>query len=287
LQDFPLGVREVGMETPSNESPSDDSDLEQIIVAQAVATDPKQALLACFAGRESRRWKVGELFKRLSHLGMPCSEPAIVCLLAELELELALCPWAPWTLTERGTEWTLNAKNAFLDLLSGVRKVPGVTAAALSEEHRAVLLVVIAHRRAGGVSRTRIKEVLRTDPSSGLEELRRKGLVYTATDKEVTRWRPTSQALLALGLRTTSDIPELSELECWFASQRKFESDEEMLADIKPVLAKTMARQARRQRREAERQKSVPLAEEEADSGLDDAESLPKGSLSSPVQGIP
>jgi chromosome segregation and condensation protein ScpB len=268
-----MGVKELRMEDPSKEPEGDGSKLEQVIVSQAVATDVRQALLACFTGRESRRWKVGELFKRLTRLGMQCSEPAIVCLLGELELELALCPWAPWTLTEHGTEWRLNAKNDFLELLSGVRKIPGITAATFSEEDRAVLLVVIAHRRTGGVSRSRIKEVLRLDPSACLEELRKKGLVYTAPDKEANRWRPTTQALLALGLRSTSDIPELSELECWFASQRKFSSDEAMLADIRPVLAKTTARQARKQRRESERRESVPRVEEAVDGGAGGSES--------------
>jgi hypothetical protein len=38
-----------------------------------------------------------------------------------------------------------------------------------------------------------------------------------------------------------------------------------MLADIEPVLAKTTARQARRQRRELERRESIPQVEEEED----------------------
>jgi hypothetical protein len=167
------------MEEPPKEPASEGSTLVQVIVAQALATDT----------RESRRWKVGELFKRLTRLGVQCSEPAIVCLLGELELELALCPWAPWTLTEHGTEWRLNSKNDFLELLSGVRKIPGVTAATFSEEERAILLVVIAHRRAGGVARSRIREIVRSDPTSCLDELRKKGLVYTTQDKEVNRWR--------------------------------------------------------------------------------------------------
>ena len=263
------------MQAPLSNTQADQSSLEQVIVSQALATDLKPALLACLTGRESRRWTVGELFERVSRLGMHCSKPAVVCALGELELEIALCPWLPWTLTEQGTEWSLIAKNDFLELLSGVRKVPGVAAYTLSEEHKAVLLVVIGHRRKGGVSRTRIGDILRLDPSPYLDELRRNELIYAAPGKEFNWWRPTPQALLALGLRSTSDIPELRELECWFDSQRTFSSEEEKLANVNPLLEKAGARQARRRRRQLERRSSAPSPERREDKQQAASESSP------------
>jgi len=67
--------------------------------------------------------------------------------LAELGLELELSGWAPWRLLEQGTEWILAPKSELLELLSGVRGLPLKEAKILSEEHKAVLLVVIGHRR--------------------------------------------------------------------------------------------------------------------------------------------
>jgi hypothetical protein len=247
----------------SNDSQADRSTLEQVIETQALATELKPALMACLTGRESRRWTIGELLERVNRLGMRCSKQAIVCALGELELEIALCPWLPWILTEQGTEWSLIARNEFLGLLSGVRKVPGVTAETLSDEHKAVLLVVIGHRRKGGVSRTRISDILRLDASPYLDELRRSELVYTAPGKELNWWRPTPRALLALGLRSAGEIPELLELERWFDSQRSFSSEKEILPNVNPILEKVGARQARRRRRELERRSSAPRAVEE------------------------
>jgi chromosome segregation and condensation protein ScpB len=247
----------------SQEPQADQPGLEQTVEIQALATELKPALIACLTGRESRRWTVGELFDRVSRLGMRCAKPAIVCALGELELEIALCPWLPWTLTEQGTEWSLVAKNEFLELLGGIRKVPGVAATTLSEEHKAVLLVVIGHRRKGGVSRTRISDILRLDASPYLDELRRRELIYAAPGKEFNWWRPTPQALLSLGLRSTSDVPELLELERWFESQRVFSSERESLLSVGPVLEKAVARQARRRRRELERRSSAPQSAEE------------------------
>jgi len=82
--------------------------------------------------------------------------------------------------------------------------------------------VVIGHRRKGGVSKTRIGEILCLDAAPHLEELRRTELVYTTPGKELNWWRPTPEALLALGLRSTSEIPALKELERWFDSQSRF-----------------------------------------------------------------
>jgi hypothetical protein len=56
-----------------------------------------------------------------------------------------------WRLLERGTEWILVPKSELLELLSGVRRLPLKEAKILSEEDKAVLLVVIGHRRKKGL----------------------------------------------------------------------------------------------------------------------------------------
>jgi hypothetical protein len=78
-----------------------------------------------------------------------------------LALELELSSWAPWRLLERGTEWILAPKSELLELLSGVRRLPLNKASDLSEERKAVLLVVIGYLQKGGVSKTRVGEILR------------------------------------------------------------------------------------------------------------------------------
>jgi hypothetical protein len=50
----------------------------------------------------------------------------------------------------------------------------------LSEEHKAVLLVVIGYRQKGGVSKRRVGEILGLETSSFLDDLLRQGL-STAT----------------------------------------------------------------------------------------------------------
>ena len=58
--------------------------------------------------------------------------------LGELELEISLCLWLPWNLAEHGTEWTLAPKNDLLEMLSGIRRLPGASADSLTDEHKAV-----------------------------------------------------------------------------------------------------------------------------------------------------
>jgi hypothetical protein len=230
-------------------------DLEQRIAAQALAIDLKQAALACLAGAESRRWTLGELFCRLKNLGVPCSRASLAGALGELGLELSLCPWAPWRLVERGPEWLLEPKSELAGLLSGVRTLPLAEPGRLSDEHKAVLLVVIGHRRKGGVSKARVGEILGLDASACLEELRRLELVYADPSREVPFWRPRSEALLALGFRASADVPELKELENWFDGQRLEQG----------ALAK--ARPGRRHKRELKRRASVPRAAGEPSNG--------------------
>ena len=246
-----------------NSTPHGDA-LEELIDAQALSADLKPALVACLTGAESRRWTVGELLGRLNNLGIHCSKAAVLGALGELELEISLCPFLPWSLVEHGTEWTLTPKSELFGLLSGVRKLPGISSDALTDEHKAVLLVVIGYRRKGGVSRTRIGEILGLEAAPYLEELSKNELVYTAPGKELNWWRPTPEALLALGLRSYTDIPELKALERYFDSQKSFQNDVEKEANLEPILEKAQTSQARRRRRELERRASAPRGLEPA-----------------------
>jgi len=78
-------------------------------------------------------------------------------------LELELSGRAPWRLLERGTEWILEPKSELLKLLSGVRGLPLKEAKILSEEHKAVLLVVIGYGRKRGSLQSKMGEILRLD----------------------------------------------------------------------------------------------------------------------------
>jgi hypothetical protein len=70
-----------------------------------------------------------------------------------------------------------------------------------------VLLVTIGHRRKGGVSKRRVGEILGLEASSYLDNLLSQGLIYCDPPRELNFWRPTPLALLALGLRSHTDIP--------------------------------------------------------------------------------
>jgi hypothetical protein len=116
--------------------------LEELIGPQALSADLQIAIVACLSGAESRRWTVGELFERLKNLGLHCSKPALLAALGELELEIALCQFLPWSLVEQGTEWSLAPKSQLLALLSGARNSPGLSSASHTGETKVVLLVV-------------------------------------------------------------------------------------------------------------------------------------------------
>jgi hypothetical protein len=140
----------------------------------------------------------------------------VTAALADLALELELSGWAPWHLLERGTEWILEPKSELVALLSGDRRLPVKEAKILSEEHKAVLL---GHNRVppkrrglqnqgGGDTGTRCLFNPGRSPEPGVDLLRPiQGIEF---------WRPTPSALLALGLRSHTDIPALKELEEWF-----------------------------------------------------------------------
>ena len=107
--------------------------------------------MACLSGGRVppldylRNWLSG-----FENLGVCASRASVTAALAELGLELELSGWAPWRLLERGTEWILAPKSELVALLSGVRRLPLKEAMILSDEHKAVLLVVIGYRQKGG-----------------------------------------------------------------------------------------------------------------------------------------
>jgi hypothetical protein len=184
--------------------------------------DLPQALLACFTSRESRRWTVAELDDRLRGFGIRKSPGVIARLLGELSVELQLLSWSPWTLVEGPTDWILEPKTLLVSLLSGHRKITGQLAKLMTERHKAVLLVVLGYRVRGGISRTRLAEVLGlSDVSAELDGLRGWGVAYAGVVSGVVRWFPTKAALLALGYRSSEDIPALAELEKWFEAQER------------------------------------------------------------------
>src|SRR5271166_1040830 len=223
--------------------------LENLVKTQAFSVDLREAVMACLSGGESRRWTIAELVERFKNLGVCASRASVTAALAELGLELELSGWAPWRLLERGTEWILEPKSELLELLSGVRRLPLKEAKILSEEHKAVLLVVIGYRRKGGVSKTRVGEILGLEASSILVDLLSQGLIYCDPSRELNFWRPTPSALLALGLRSHTDVPALKELEEWFDTQKEMRG----MAKLDPFFERTSKLAARRLKREIER----------------------------------
>jgi chromosome segregation and condensation protein ScpB len=223
--------------------------LEERVEIQALNIDLREGVMACLSGGQSRRWTVLELVERFKSLGVCASRASVTAALAELALELELSAWAPWRLLERGTEWILAPKSELLELLSGVRRLPLKEVSDLSEEHKAVLLVVLGYRQKGGVSKSRVGEILGLDASSILDDLLSFGLIYCDPSRELNFWRPTPSALLALGLRSHTDIPALKELEEWFDSQKEIRGR----AKLDPFFERTSKLASRRLKREIER----------------------------------
>jgi chromosome segregation and condensation protein ScpB len=223
--------------------------LEELVEIQAFSIDLREAVMACLSGGESRRWTIAELVERFKNLGVCASRASVTAALAELGLELELSGWAPWRLLERGTEWILEPKSELIALLSGVRRLPLKEAKILSEEHKAVLLVVIGYRQKGGVSKARVGEILGLEASLYLDDLLSQGLIYCDRSTELNFWRPTQSALLALGLRSHTDIPALKELEEWFDAQKEMRAT----AKLDPYFERTSRLAARRLKREIER----------------------------------
>jgi hypothetical protein len=191
---------------------------ERALQAELDATPLCAAVLAAFTGAVGRRWTVGELERRLSALGFKASRARVTAALAQLEAHLAANAFLPWALAERGKEWFLLPKSV---VLAAVENAPGLPAGPpLSDEEKAVLLVVVGHRRKGGVAKTRIREILPVEVEPILESLRRAGLIYADPERRWQFWRARPAALLALGLRSHTELRELRELELYFESGR-------------------------------------------------------------------
>ena len=112
-----------------------------------------------------------------------------------------------------------------------------------------MLLVVIGYRRKGGVSKTRVGEILQMDAARYLDDLLSHGLIYCDPSRELNFWRPTPEALLALGLGSFADIPALKELEEWFDTQKEIRA----VAKLDPFFERTNKLASRRLKRELER----------------------------------
>ena len=122
--------------------------------------------MACLSGRESRRWTVLELVERFKNLGVCASRAERDGGARRTGARAGTLGLGALRLLERGTEWILTPKSELLELLSGVRRLPLKEAMTLSDEHKAVLLVVLGYRRKGGVSKTRVGEILALEASS-------------------------------------------------------------------------------------------------------------------------
>ena len=92
-------------------------------------------------------------------------------------------------------------------------------------------------------------EILGLDASFYLDDLLSQGLIYCDPSRELNFWRPTPSALLALGLRSSTDIPALKELEEWFDARKEIRG----IAKLDPFFERTSKLAARRLKREIER----------------------------------
>ena len=92
-------------------------------------------------------------------------------------------------------------------------------------------------------------EILGLDAPSYLDDLLSQGLIYCDPSRELNFWRPTQSALLALGLRSHTDIPALKELEEWFDTQKEMRAT----AKLDPYFERISRLASRRLKREIER----------------------------------
>ena len=201
--------------------------LEELVETQALSVDLREAVMACLSGGESRRWTVAELVERFKNLGVCASRASVTAALAELGLELELSGWAPWRLLERGTEWILAPKSELLELLSGVRRLPLKEAKTFQRSIRPCSWSSSATAEKGESPKQGWGRFSGLDASRYLDDLLSQGLIYCDPSRELNFWRPTPEALLALGLRSHTDIPALKELEEWFDTQKEMRADSE------------------------------------------------------------
>ena len=91
-------------------------------------------------------------------------------------------------------------------------------------------------------------QILGLDASRYLDDLLSQGLIYSDPSRELNFWRPTPEALLALGLRSHTDIPALKELEEWFDTK-----EIRAISKLVPFFERTSKLGSRRLKRELER----------------------------------
>lgn len=194
---------------------------EEQAIEQAVKEAPlAAAILAVFTGAKNGRvWKVTELEAKLQGLGFSASRSTVTLALAQLETHLRENAFLPWILVERGQEWRLVPKSV---ILATVENAPGLPEGCeLSDEEKAVLLVVIGYRKNGGVTKSGITDVLGPirEIETILKSLQSKAMIYADPVRFYDYWRPRPGALLALHLRSHTEIKELKELELYFESR--------------------------------------------------------------------
>ena len=127
-----------------------------------------------------------------------------------------------------------------------------------------MLLVVIGYRKKAGFHRPGLGRFWASRQLLTLRIFAKRSWSTRRPARNSTGGGPTPEALLALGLRSYSDIPELKELERYFDSTKSFGNDNEREANLEPLLEKAKTSQARRRRRELERRSSVPRGLEPA-----------------------
>jgi hypothetical protein len=246
------------MPRQSKKQGPDLSNPEEAALDRDVKSTPlPTAILAAFTGGKiGRVWKVGELERKLQCLGFQASRRSVTLALAELEAHLSENEFLPWILAERGNQWQLVSKSV---LLATIENAPGLPVnRVLSDQEKAVLLVVIGHRKKGGVTKTALSEVLPEmgDVDGILERLKDDGLIYADPAKYFNNWRARPPALMALHLRSHTEIPELKELELYFESRSRTQPDR-AFSDAK-ARAKSYAR------RRAEQAQTLPYPDEGA-----------------------
>jgi hypothetical protein len=235
---------------------------EETIDNDVKSTPLPTAILAAFTGGKiGRAWKVGELERKLQGLGFQASRRSVTLALAELEAHLSENEFLPWILVERGNQWQLVSKSV---ILATIENGPGLPVnRILSEQEKAVLLVVIGHRKKGGVTKTALSEILPRlgDIGEILERLKGDGLIYADPVKYFDYWRARPAALLALHLRSHTEIPELKELELYFENRKPSQLDR--------ALNNADSRGKSYARRRAEQAKTLPYPDEEVSSSED------------------
>jgi hypothetical protein len=225
-------------------------DEQELAIEREVRSTPLPvAILAAFTGNRGRRWTVGELERKLSALGFQASRRTVTLALSELETHLTQNDFLPWALVERGREWFLLPKSM---VLAAIESVPGMPAGrTLSNDEKAVLLVIIGHRKKGGVSKTRLLEILPLrEVDTILQALATDRLIYSDPAKSFSCWRARPRALLSLGMRSHTEISELRELELYFESRKG--------QQLEHVLAQAGLAEKIRLQRQMEQTRSLP-----------------------------